>query len=181
MNDISAEPVEVDAFSEYGAASQDLREQRAVEREHQPLSNSHFFYLTNDAASAAAAIVREANQRCNQENLIAQLKTGVRATQMPVDTLVGNWACMVMAALAWTLKAWFALLLPETGRWAERYRREKRAVLRMEFKTFLNAFIRIPAQVVCTGRRIVLRLLTWNPWQAVFLRGVDHLEGCLRC
>jgi hypothetical protein len=139
-----------------------------------------FFYITNDFKAPAEAIVFESNKRCNQENLIAQLHGGVRATQMPVDNLLSNWAYMVMASLAWTLKAWFALLLPERGRWKEQYKREKLAVLRMEFRTFLNAFMRVPAQVVRTGRRIVLRLLSWNPWQHVFLRGVEHLNGTLR-
>ena len=117
-----------------------------------------------------------ANDRCNQENLIDQLKHGVGATRMPVDTLLSNWAYMIMAALAWTLKAWFALRLPETGRWAARYAADKAAVLRMEFKAFLNAFMRVPVQVVRTGRRLVFRLLAWNAWQPVFLRGVDHLR-----
>jgi hypothetical protein len=141
----------------------------------------YFFYITNDLAATAAEIVLEANARCNQENLIAQLHRGVHATTMPVDNLLSNWAYMVMASLAWTLKAWFALLLPERGRWGEKYRREKLAVLRMEFRTFLNAFMRVPAQVVRTGRRILFRLLSWNRWQPVFLRGVAQLPGNLRC
>ena len=87
---------------------------------------------------------------------------------------------MVMTALAWTLKAWFAWRLPETGRWATRYAAEKATVLRMEFKTFLNAFMQIPVQVVRTGRRLVFRLLAWNPWQHVLLRGLDQLHGTLR-
>ena len=69
---------------------------------------------------------------------------------------------MVMASLAWTLKAWFALLLPETGRWGQKYQAEKQTVLRMEFKTFLNAFMLVPCQLVRTGRRIVFRLMAWN-------------------
>ena len=95
----------------------------------------YFFYITN-RADPADRIVKRANQRCNQENLIEQLKNGVRALKMPVGDRTGNWAYMVMASLAWTLKAWFALLLPETGRWAQKYRAEKQTVLRMEFKTF---------------------------------------------
>jgi hypothetical protein len=160
-----------------------LRKTIAVARGAQRLFDEvrYFFYLTNDVETAAADLVFLANDRCNQENLIDQLKHGVGAMRMPVDTLLSNWAYMVMAALAWTLKAWFALLLPETGRWATTYRQEKRAVLRMEFKTFLNAFLRIPVQVVSTSRRLVFRLLAWNPWQHVFLRGVDHLHGTLRC
>jgi hypothetical protein len=141
----------------------------------------YFFYLTNDRVTPRPEVVFLANDRCNQENLIDQLKHGVGATRMPVDALLSNWAYMVMAALAWTLKAWFALRLPDTGRWATRYAAEKTAVLRMEFKAFVNAFMRIPVQLVRTGRRLVFRLLAWNPWQAIFLRGVDHMRSPLRC
>jgi hypothetical protein len=141
----------------------------------------YFFYLTNDRQTPAADVVCLANDRCHQENLIDQLKHGVGATRMPVDTLRSNGAYMVMAALAWTLKAWFALLLPETGRWGARYAADKRAVLRMEFRTFLNGFMRVPVQVVRTSRRIIFRLLAWNPWQTVLLRGFDHLPDLRRC
>jgi len=120
--------------------------------------------------------VKWANGRCNQEKLIGQLKGGVRAFDMPVDNLVSNWAYMVMASLAWTLKAWFALELPETGRWAEKYKDQKESLLKMEFKKFLNVMMRLPCQVVRTGRRIVYRLLSWNPWQEVLLRGMDRLH-----
>ena len=160
-----------------------VRKNISVEQGDQRLFDEirYFFYLTNDQDTGAADIVFLANDRCNQENLIAQLKHGVGATRMPVDTLLSNWAYLVMAALAWTLKAWFALRLPETGRWAARYAAEKRTVLRMEFKTFLHAFMLIPVQVVRTSRRFIFRLLAWNPWQAVFLRGFDHLRAPLRC
>jgi len=154
-----------------------VRKTIAVEQGQQRLFEEirYFFYLTNDRRTDRADLVFLANGRGNQENLIEQLKHGVNATRMPVDTLLSNWAYMVMTALAWTLKAWFALLLPEGGRWGERYAAEKIAVLSMEFKAFVNAFLRMPAQVVRTSRRLVFRLLAWNPWQHVFLRAVDHL------
>jgi hypothetical protein len=160
-----------------------VRKNISVEQGDQRLFDEirYFFYLTNDRETSAADVVFLANDRCNQENLIDQLKHGVGATRMPVDTLLSNGAYMVMAALAWTLKAWFALRLPETGRWAVRYAAEKRAVLRMEFKAFLHAFMLIPVQVVRTSRRLVFRLLAWNPWQAVFLRGFDQWREPLRC
>jgi hypothetical protein len=160
-----------------------VRKNISVEQGDQRLFDEirYFFYLTNDHETAASDIVFLANDRCNQENLIDQLKHGVGAIRMPVDTLLSNWAYMVMAALAWTLKAWFALRLPETGRWAARYAAEKRAVLRMEFKAFLHAFMLIPVQVVRTSRRLVFRLLAWNPWQAVLLRGFDACRLPLRC
>ena len=141
----------------------------------------YFFYITNDIDTSADEMVFLANDRCNQENLIEQLKNGVHALRMPVDTLVSNWAYMVMASLAWTLKAWYALLLPEGGRWAEKHLVEKQTLLRMEFKRFRNAFINMPCQIIRTGRRIVYRLLSWNPWQRVFLRGLDVLRCPLRC
>jgi len=140
-----------------------------------------FFYLTNERDASPAAVVFEANGRCHQENLIAQLKGGVRAMDMPVDSLVSNWAYMVMASLAWTLKAWSALMMPETGRGAEKLRCEKLALLRMEFKTYVNAWMQMPCQIIRGGRRIVYRLLSWNPWQASFLRLVDRLQQPLRC
>ena len=73
--------------------------------------------------------------RCNQENLIAQLKSGVHALETPLDNLESNWAYMVMASLAWNLKAWFGLSLPEKGRWASKYKIEKRAVIEMELRS----------------------------------------------
>jgi hypothetical protein len=141
----------------------------------------YFFYVTNDFDTPAEEIVLLANERCDQENLIEQLKNGVRALKMPVRDLVSNWAYMVMAAMAWSLKAWCALRLPETGRWKEKYKSEKAKLLRMEFKRFVNAFVRVPALVVKSGRRIILRLLSWNPYQHIFLRALDRLEFPLRC
>jgi hypothetical protein len=141
----------------------------------------YFFYITNERALSPAEVVFLANERCEQENLIEQLKNGVKALRMPVGDLVSNWAYMVMASVAWTLKAWFALVLPEKGRWAEKYRRQKTELLRMEFKRFLNVIVRVPCQIVRTGRRIVYRILAWNPWVEVLLRGADAVRRPLRC
>lgn len=135
-----------------------------------------FFYITNDWHKPPAQIVFDANDRCGQEDLIGQHKSGVRSLTAPVDSLVSNWAYMVMAGLAWSLKAWSALLLPEGGRWQEKRAAEKRALLRMDFATFRHAFIQLPAQIVRGGRRIVYRLLSWNPWQPAFFRLLDQLN-----
>jgi Transposase DDE domain group 1 len=138
----------------------------------------YFFYLTNDWGPEANAIVFAANDRCHQENLLAQLHGGVRALTAPVDNLESNWAYMVMTALAWNLKAWWALTLPEEpGRWQAKYRADKLWVLGIEFKTFVNAFVRQACQIVRTGRKLVYRLLAWNPYQPIFFR----LVSVLRC
>jgi hypothetical protein len=157
-----------------------VRKNIAVAKGQQRLFDrvEYFFYLSNDWASDANAIVFSANDRCHQENLLAQLHGGVRALTAPVDNLESNGAYMVMTALAWNLKAWWALTLPERpGRWQEKHRAEKRWVLKIEFKTFVNAFVRLPCQIVRTGRRLVYRLLAWNPYQPIFFR----LVSALRC
>ncbi len=114
----------------------------------------YFFYITTRRDLSAAEVVEHANKRCNQENVIEQLKNGVNAMRMPVQDLESNWAYMIMAALAWNLKAWFGLLMPN------RIRRTQ--VLKMEFRRFLHTFILIPCQIVLTGRKIVYRLLGYN-------------------
>jgi hypothetical protein len=137
-----------------------------------------FFYITNDWLSTADELVFSANDRCDQENLLAQLHSGCHALHAPVDNLESNWAYMVMTALAWNLKAWFALNLPETpGRWQTRHRADKRWLLGLEFKTFVQAFMRLPCQLIRSGRRLIYRLLSWNPHQHLFFRGV-HVLRC---
>jgi len=141
----------------------------------------YFFYITNDRTMSAEEVVFSANDRCDQENLIAQLKSGVHALKAPVDDLVSNWAYMVMASLAWSLKAWAALLVPVSPRHAAKHTAEKRTLLRMEFATFRAAFIEMPCQIVRGGKRLMYRLLSWTPWQGVFLRLVERLQGCWLC
>jgi len=141
----------------------------------------YFFYITNDREASAPYVVFKANNRCNQENLIEQLKNGTRSLRAPLHDLESNGAFMVIASLAWSLKAWTALLLPENGRWGEKNRFEKQAVLRMDFKNFVNELIRFPVLVIRAGRRLICRLLSWNRHQHIFLRVLDVLEHPLRC
>ncbi len=156
-----------------------VRKNISVEKGEQVLfpDERYFFYITNERECTADQVVFEANDRCNQENHIAQLKGAVRALHAPVDNLESNWAYMLMTALAWNLKAWWALSLPETpGRWQEKRRGEKQWVLKLEFKTFLNAFVLLPCQILKTGRKLVYRLLGWNPHLPIFFRLLDVLH-----
>jgi hypothetical protein len=160
-----------------------LRKRLATDRGQMRLFEEYryFFYITNDRDMSAEDVVFSANDRCNQENLIAQLKSGVHALAAPVDNLVSNWAYMVMASLAWSLKAWSALLVPVSPRHEAKHKAEKQTLLRMEFTTFRAAFIEMPCQIVRGGRRLIYRLLSWNPWQGVFLRLVERLHECWLC
>ena len=114
----------------------------------------YFFYITNEEDMHVPELLRLAHGRCDQENVIEQLKNGVNALRVPVHDLVSNWAYMVIASLAWTLKAWFGLTLPNSG--------DRTDIMRMEFKTFLTTVMRIPCQVVRGARRIRLRLLAYT-------------------
>ena len=143
----------------------------------------YFFYITNDWDSTPEEIVFSANDRCQQENVLAQLNA-VRALHAPLDNLISNNAYMLITSLAWNLKAWLALSLPEPcGFGKEKQAEQKRGLLTMEFRTFVNSLMRVPAQVIRTGRRLVIRLLAWNEWQPVFLKLAARLSERqpLRC
>jgi hypothetical protein len=130
---------------------------------------SIFFYISNSAPEELTTndVVYNSNKRCNQENVLAQLNQ-CRALHAPVDNLESNWAFMVMTALSWTLKAWIALSIPITRRWASKHKQERRVVIRMEFKRFIEQFVRLPAQVIRCGRQIKIRLLSWTESLEIF-------------
>ncbi len=130
----------------------------------------YHFYVTNIPAAelGTAGVVRENNRRCNQENVIEQLKNGVEALRMPSDTLVANWAYLVIAAQAWNLKAWMGLVLPA--------RLHARQLVKMEYRRFLREIIEMPCQILRRGRRLVYRLLDVNGWSRLLLEGSKWLK-----
>lgn len=130
----------------------------------------YFFYVTNISSEelSTAGIVRESNARCHQENLIEQLKNGVQAMRLPVREFYGNWAYMVIAALAWNLKSWAGLLLPKSL--------GARELVKMEFRKFLNELMKVPVQILNRGRQLVFRLLGVNAWTELLLEGTHKLK-----
>lgn len=154
-----------------------LRKNLSIERGETALMDDvrYFFFITNDRELSTREVIYESNDRCRQENLIEQLKNGVRALHAPTNTLLSNWAYMVMTALAWSLKAWMALSLPVDPRWKVKHVAERRAWLRMSFRSFLNAVILVPAQVLESGRRRIWRLLSWRPQLPALFRLLDAL------
>jgi hypothetical protein len=116
----------------------------------------YFFYFTTYSADThtAAQIVELANDRCDQENIVGQLKSGINALHAPVDDLHSNWAYMLIAALAWNIKSWHAMMMHRKD--------DRRRFIRMEFKRFLDTVIRIPAMVLVRARAIVVRLVAYT-------------------
>lgn len=133
----------------------------------------YFFYVTNDRTLTQDQIIAESNGRCDQENLIQQLKDGARALRAPLNTLEANWAYMVIASLAWSVKAWCALLLPPAPRLRDQHQAEQLRFLRMDFRSFVQRIVLVPAQIIRTGRRVIFRLLAWRPDLPVLFRLLD--------
>jgi len=115
----------------------------------------YFFYITTRMDLTVEQVVELANERCDQENVIEQLKNGVNALRVPLYDLVSNWAYMVAAALAWNIKSWFAMMLHRKG--------DRRDFLRMEFRRFLTSIILIPAMVIRRARGITIRIIGYTP------------------
>lgn len=130
----------------------------------------YFFYVTNVDGEdmARSAVVRDSNARCHQENLIEQLKNGVQAMRLPVKEFHGNWAYMVIAALAWSLKTWSGLLLPSSL--------GAHAILKMEFRRFVNELMKLPVQILNRSRQLIFRLLGVNKWTELVLEGTHRLK-----
>lgn len=115
----------------------------------------YFFYITTRTDLTAQQVVALANERCDQENVIEQLKNGVNALRVPLYDLVSNWAYMVCAALAWNIKSWFALMLHR--------KQDRREHIRMEHRRFLTSIILIPAMIIRRARGITVRLIGYSP------------------
>jgi len=146
-----------------------LRKNISVQRGEKVLFDEvrYFFYITN-RPDQAAKIVGLANGRCDQENVIEQMKNGVNAMRMPANDLLSNWAYMVMAAVAWNLKAWYGLLMPNRERGLE--------LVKMEFRRFLHAIVLLPCQIVRTARRVIYRILGYNHWLKDFFATGDRVR-----
>ena len=115
----------------------------------------YFFYITTRTDLSAAEVVACANERCDQENVIEQLKNGVNALRVPLYDLVSNWAYMVIAALAWNIKSWFAMMMHRHC--------DRQQYVRMEFRRFIHSIILIPCRVVRRSRSTTLRLIGYQP------------------
>jgi hypothetical protein len=115
----------------------------------------YLFYITTRTDLTAAQIVELANERCDQENVIGQLKSGINALRVPLYDLVSNWAHMLIAALAWNIKSWFAMMMHRKA--------DRHEYIRMEFRRFLTSIILIPAMVTRRARTTTVRLIGYTP------------------
>lgn len=128
----------------------------------------YYFYITNIRTMSAADLVRFIHGRCNHENKIEQLDNGIHALKMPAAEFNANWAYMVIASLAWNIKSYIGLVMPD--------RTCGREIIAAEFKSFQNRIINIPCQIVHTGRRIIIRLLNYTQWIEALLNTLTAIR-----
>jgi hypothetical protein len=128
---------------------------RSLVRHENPRQSTLFdiydyrFVITNLPPSLTPSdVVDLTYQRCDQENLIAQLGSGVAMWHLPAREFGANEAWLELTRLAWNLMKWVALLaLPlETLRW--------------EQKRFRRAYVTVAAEVVLRARQTWVR---FNP------------------
>ena len=106
------------------------------------------FVVTNLPASVSAEEVIDLTyERCDQENLIEQMGSGLAAWRMPVAEFDGNSAWLEIARLAWNMAKWIAQLAlpPEVVRW--------------EWKRLRLHYVLVAAQALKRARQLWLRLL----------------------
>ena len=120
----------------------------------------YFFYITNITDMTAEEVVRFNHGRCNHENKLEQLLNGVHALKMPAAEFIANWAYMVIGSLAWNMKSWMGQIMPDQAKGEQ--------VTRMEFKRFKHCMINVPCQITNSGRRLIFRILNYNPWIETF-------------
>jgi hypothetical protein len=144
----------------------------------------YLFYISNAPRREKSdrQVVFAANDRCDQENTISQMKA-CGALTAPLDNLVSNWAYMAIASLAWSLKIWSGLMIRPRGSSTKKKAEAetKRRVIRMDFKTFCQTLIHIPAQIIRRSRRLVYRLLSYRPSMEPLLLIHENLRRPLRC
>lgn len=154
-------------------------EQRLFDKE-EPV---YFFYITNATKSSKSTrqVVVDANARCNQENHIAQLKQCALAA--PLHDLASNWAYMVIASLAWNLKIWAGLIIKPSGTAKQKAQQAaiKTKLIHMDFTTFRDRILMVPAQIIRRSRSLIYRLLSYRPSVDALLLIHKNIRRPLRC
>ena len=124
--------------------------------EHVLFDEIRYFLLHHDPHGSqrrGSGPVRQRALRPGEHHRAAQERRQRAAG--PLYDLVSNWAYMVIAALAWNIKSWFALMMHRKS--------DRSEYIRMEFRRFIHSIILIPCRVMRRARTITLRLIGYQP------------------
>ena len=126
----------------------------------------YLFYITNASRSEKSdrQVVFAANDRCDQENTISQMKAcgaltaPVGQSRQQLGVHGDRIACLVLEDLVG---------LDDSTAWGQSKAKKaeaetKRRVIRMDFKTFCQTLMQVPAQIISRSRQLVYRLLSYR-------------------
>ena len=100
-------------------------------------------YITNIYDKPIEEIIDLIDSRGHQENFIKDFKRGLGTVHIPTKHFFGNYAYFLISMLAWNLKYWLLYIIePE---------------LQIYWKRFRYVFIKVGAQIVKSGRYVIIR------------------------
>lgn len=100
-------------------------------------------YVTNIYDKSMEEIIKLIDSRGHQENFIKDFKNGLGTVHIPTKHFFGNYAYFLISMLSWNLKYWLLYIIdPE---------------LNIYWKRFRYLFIKVGAQIVKSGKYVVIR------------------------
>ena len=100
-------------------------------------------YVTNIKGSSIEEILDIAHSRGNQENYIKDFKHGLGTVHIPTKHFYGNYAYFLISMLSWNLKCWLLYVVEPD--------------LKIHWKRFRYLFIKVGAQIIKSGRYVIIR------------------------
>jgi hypothetical protein len=141
---------------------------KRVEESYQGQLFTHYryrFILSNLPEKVSPAeVVRLTYQRCDQENVIEQLKNGISGMRMPTGSFAANAAYLICARLAHNLKSWLCMLaLPKE-------------VIRWKWKRFRLAYVYLSARVIRKARQTIIRISNAHRFSTQIIHALGRLQ-----
>lgn len=100
-------------------------------------------YVTNIYDKGVEEIIHLIDSRGHQENFIKDFKKGLGTVHIPTKHFFGNYAYFLISMLSWNLKYWLLYVIePE---------------LQIYWKRFRYVFVKVGAQIVNSGKYVIIR------------------------
>ena len=128
----------------------------------------YWVFVTNDHVSDAAVLEGEHRQKAVVETGMAELKSNFGLHAFRKHGFMANWAWLLLVCLGHNLCCWTQQLGVLGG---GRHDGELRA------KRLRYRYLHVPAMLVSSGRRVMLRLPAGHPFLRRFLAALDRLSG----
>ncbi|MEA2066278.1 MAG: IS1380 family transposase [Thermotogota bacterium] len=123
-----------------------IMEQNLLEQSELFEATEEYFYhgyVTNIYDKSIEQIIALIDSRGHQENFIRDFKRGLGTVHIPSKHFYGNYAYFLISMLSWNLKCWLLYVIePE---------------LQIHWKRFRYLFVKVGAQIIKSGRYVIIR------------------------